>query len=119
MPILWWALGCGDGPTVAGTPVREVPVCAPWAPLPVGDGRVVHCDAERLTVRYAGARSAALAPSWRLAVRSEGWSEDVDNSAPGLVDVRYRQEDRALGLTLIDHQDATLVAVAVVAGRAE
>lgn len=118
MRILVLALACGGGPTVAATPPREVPLCAPWEPLPVGDGRVVHCDPERLTVRYAGSRSAELAPDWRLAVRSAGWSEDVDNSAEGLVDVRYREGERALGLTVIEHQDTTVVAIAVVAGAA-
>ena len=106
------ALGCAQGPTVAGTPERVAPLCAPWTErqLPsLAGGAVVFCDARRLTVEFPTGRADALGPTWRLAVRTGGWAEDVDSSAPGLVNVRYLQGSRRLDLSLIDATDHTLV----------
>ena len=49
----------------------------------------------KLSVAYPPGQADTLAPSWRLAVRMDGWIEDVDSSAPGLVNVRYFRPDDA------------------------
>jgi hypothetical protein len=130
--VAW--LGCGEGPTVSGTPERVAPLCSPWSErgLPMGDGRVVHCDARRLSVEYPPGQADTLAPSWRLAVRMDGWIEDVDSSAPGLVNVRYVRQGEVvqgaagqgaapeppgsrLDLSLIDTTERTLAVLTEVA----
>jgi hypothetical protein len=103
-------LGCSEGPTVAGVPERVAALCAPWSEqnLPVDGGTVVYCDPRRLTVEFPPGRADTLGPTWRLAVRTAGWAEDLDSSAPGLVNVRYVQENRRLDLSVVDADDHTL-----------
>jgi hypothetical protein len=113
--VWWWWLGCGSGPTVAETPLRTVPLCEPWSgwELPVGQGAVVQCDERHLTVQLPPLSAAKIAPDWRLAVRTQGWEEDVDSSAPGLVNVRYLQGAELLNLSLVDEPAHTLLILVV------
>lgn len=106
-------LACSEGPTVAGAPPRTVALCAPFVdwPLPPSDGTVVHCDPRRLEVHFAQGQADALASGWRTAVRAAGWAEDVDSSAPGLVNVRYVQGEAVLALTLVDGASHTSLVV--------
>lgn len=84
--------------------------------LPVEDtDRVVACDPRHLAVHLPAGASAERAPSWRLAIRTAGWVEDVDTSAPGLVNVRYRDGDQRLNLSLIDDRARTVVVLTAVA----
>lgn len=110
--FLFW-LGCAQGPTVAGTPERVASLCAPWSEqgLPMEGGVVVSCDPRRLTVEFPSGGADRLGPDWRLAVRLAGWEEDVDSSAPGLVNVRYRQDEARLDLSVVDASDHTLAIV--------
>ena len=107
--VVW--LGCAEGPTAAQTQERVAPLCEPWSTqsLPLEGGTVAHCDLRRLNVRFPPGRADDLAPGWRLAVRMAGWAEDVDSSAPGLVNVRYGLGDAKLDLSIIDATDHTLV----------
>ncbi|MEQ1502851.1 MAG: hypothetical protein ABMB14_11505 [Myxococcota bacterium] len=109
----WWIIGCAQGPRVADTPRRVAPICAPWdaVGLPLDGAAIVHCDERRLTVELPAGSADAAGPGWRLAVRIAGWEEDVDTTAPGLVNVRYRQGERILDLSLIDAADHTVAVV--------
>lgn len=120
--LLVLLLGCGSGPTVATTPLRTVPLCEPWAdwalPLAPASGEasaVVQCDERHLVVHFPPALSSTLAPQWQLAVLEAGFEEDIDSSAPGLVNVRYLQEGQLLNLSLIDEAERTLVILTLVA----
>lgn len=77
--------------------------------------RVVACDPRHLAVHLPAGASTDRAPDWRLAIRTDGWVEDVDTSAPGLVNVRYRDGDRILDLSLIDDRARTVVVLTAVA----
>jgi hypothetical protein len=108
-------LGCGSGPTVADTPLRVLPLCEPWTgwELPVSQGAVVQCDERHLTVQLPPSTADEAAAAWRMAVRSQGWEEDLDSSAPGLVTVRYLQGPQLLDLSLIDEPEHTLLILVV------
>ena len=102
---------CSEGPTVATTPPRTATLCPPfdeWE-LPVQDGVVMYCDPRRLQLHYPPGRADRLGPLFRLAVRAEGWVEEMDSTAPGLVNVRYTQEAEVLDLSAIDGIDHTSV----------
>lgn len=102
---------CSEGPTVATTPPRTEILCAPFSDweLPLQDGAVVYCDPRRLVLRYPSGRADELGPQYRLAVRTQGWVQDIDSTAPGLVNVRYLREEEALDLSAIDGVDHTSV----------
>lgn len=106
--LAWFA--CAEGPTVAGTPERIVALCPPWTErnLPIDGGTVAYCDPRRLTVEFPPGQADTLGPGWRLAVRTAGWAEDVDSSAPGMVNVRYLQGENRLDLSIIDGTEHTL-----------
>lgn len=103
--------GCGPSPLVAEIPPRTLPICLPWGEqaLPHDGGEVVQCDERHLTVRFPPSSAGARASDWRLAIRSEGWEEEVDSSAEGLINVRYLRASERLDLSIIDDTSQTLV----------
>jgi hypothetical protein len=110
LPVaLLWA--CSRGPSVEATPEQVVPLCSPWSGWDLPEApTVVHCDPRHLTIHLPPSSADAAAPAWRLAVRAAGWLEDVDSSAPGLVNVRYTSDEGgSLDLSLIDDTEYTLL----------
>ena len=109
---------CSEGPTVANTPPRTATLCAPFSEweLPLQEGVVVYCDPRRLEIHYPTGRADQVGPLYRLAVRTEGWVEDIDSTAQGLVNVRYTQEGDVLSLSAIDGLDHTSVIATRVLG---
>ena len=114
--LLW--VGCrGEGPTVAGTPLLDVPVVPPWSgwSLPLEGARVVTNDAGLLTAHYGPDRVAELGPAWRAAFVQAGFVETLDHSEGGLVGVRFEHgPKRALELSVVPLPDATVVSAVLI-----
>jgi hypothetical protein len=122
--VLLW-LGCGGGgPTVAGTPLLDVPVVPPWSgwSLPLDGARVVANDAGLIAAHYGPDRVAELGASWRSALVAAGFVETLDHSEGGLVGVRFEQGGNphtVLELSVMPLPDATVVSAVLVSIRAE
>jgi hypothetical protein len=108
-------LACSPGPTVAGTPEIGAPRCAPWDQLDVdlGAAEITWCDPDRLVVHFPPGSADALGPAFRTAVREAGWEEEVDSTAPGMVNVRYEQGENKLALSIVDNGPETVVILTV------
>jgi hypothetical protein len=115
--VLLW-LGCGGvGPSVAGTPLLDVPVVPPWSgwSLPLDGARVVTNDAGLLTAHYGPDRVAELGSAWRAAFVQAGFVETLDHSEGGLVAVRFEQDPTTLlELSVVPLPDATIVSAVLV-----
>ena len=113
-----WSLliACSLGPTVAGTPEIGAPRCSPWDQLDVdlGSAEITWCDPDRFVVHLPPGSAEALGPQLRTAVREVGWQEDVDSSAPGMVNVRYERDHDRLALSIVDNGPETVVILTVV-----
>jgi hypothetical protein len=115
--LLWIAMACSGGPTVAGTPPPDIAACAPWSGWALPDEgpelRIVACDERRLALRAPAGSAARVAPAWREALQAGGWVEDLENAAegpPAMVAVRYRGEgDDVLQLSILDDVEHTQI----------
>jgi hypothetical protein len=111
------ALGCGAGPTVAGTPPLDVPVVPPWSgwALPLEGGRVITCNSGLLTAHFEPGRVGELAPAWRSAFVAAGFVETLDHSEGGLVAYRFEHgPTRILELSVVPLPDTTIVSAVLV-----
>lgn len=96
---------------MANVPPRTATLCEPFLgwELPVRGATVVYCDERRMELHFPTGRADELGPEFRLAVRTAGWTEDVDSTAQGLVNVRYTQAGEVLDLSAIDGHAHTSV----------
>jgi hypothetical protein len=109
--LIVWLAACSEGPTVANVPPLTATVCEPFLrwELPLQGATVAYCDERRLELHWPSGHADELGPRLRLAVRTAGWVEDVDSTAPGLVNVRYTQAGEVLDLSAIDGHEHTSV----------
>ena len=96
-------------------------MCPPWNALgvdlvgdPATPAQVAYCDADRMVLHAGPGRSDALGSELRTAVREIGWQEDLDRSAPGMVNVRYHQDGKRLALSVVDDGPRTVAILTVI-----